>query len=183
MVNVVHHLANCSALSLAAFVVRTRPFRAHADSSCNLCCCAEKPDDESAFVVTPRFCVSNRQSCEETSICGRYIDSTEDCKEAVSELPLVRNRSRTILTLNEPRAPKGCLLDAELRAYFNTAGTSQSNYAGLMSVCSVRGKKGASSTPPWISHDHDTHVALQMHTRCQLPSKKPWKHAARTSHC
>ena len=183
MVNVVDRMASYTAPSLAACVVRTRPFRMHADSSCNLCWCAEKPDDESAFVVTPRFCVSNRQSCEETSICGRYINSTKDCEEAVSELPLVRNTSRAILTLNEPHAPKGCLLDAELGAYFNTAGTAHSDYAGLMSVCSVRRKKGDSSTHPSISHDHDTHINLQTHTCCQLPSKKPWKHAAKTSHC
>ena len=148
------------------------------------CCCAEKPDDESAFVVTPRVCVSNRQSCEGTSICGRYINSATDCEEAVLQLPLVRNTNSTILTVNEPRAPKGCLLDAELRTYFNTAGTSESDFAGLMSVCSVRGKKG-SNTPSSISHDHETHTfadvcvsfALQTYTRCQLPSKKPWKHA------
>lgn len=162
----------------------TRPFGTRADSSCNLCCCcAEKPDHVSAFIVTQQFCVSNRQSCEEISVCGRYIDSAENCKRAVLQLPLVRDTNRTVLTLNNPRAPKGCLLDSELHTYFNADGTSESDYAGLMSVCSVQDKKGDSNTPPAISHDHGTHSALQMYSRCRHPSKKQWKHAVRTSHC
>ena len=103
---------------------------------CTLCCSAEKPHDESAFLLSEHFCVSKRQSCGATSVCGRYIVSVKNCKEAVMQLPLVRKMSsRAVFVVNQSGAPKGCLLDHKLGAHFNTRGTSQSNYAGLLSVC------------------------------------------------
>ena len=87
-------------------------------------------------------------------------------------LPLIRNASRAVLTLNDNRAPKGCLLDANLHAFFNYRGILDSHY-NLMSVCSIQAKEGVA--PSSISLDISSilrHAALQSCTHCQLHSKR-----------
>ena len=53
-------------------------------------------------------------------------------------LPLVRNASLSVLSLDDQRGPKGCLIDSQQRAYFNVAGSADSEYQGLMAVCSMQ---------------------------------------------
>ena len=107
---------------------------------------AEKPSKiKNTFLATSRFCVSNHPSCDDSSECGHYFQSIEHCKKAVMQLLLVTNESLAVLSLRDEHAPKGCLLDAQLRAYFNAAGKKESDYTGLMSVCALRASNGESS--------------------------------------
>ena len=109
-----------------------------------------QPSSTNAFLTTQQFCVSHNQFCDETSTCGCYIDSAEDCREAVTQLPLVRNGSFAVLSLSGEMArlaPQGCLLDSEMRAFFNAGGTRSSKYDALMSVCKAQAKEGGYSTP------------------------------------
>ena len=79
-------------------------------------------------------------------------------------LPLIRNGSLTILTLNDNRAPKGCLLDANLHAFFNYRGILDSHY-NLMSVCSIQAKEGVPpSSISLCSSNFETCRAAELYT-------------------
>ena len=57
------------------------------------------------------------------------------------QLPLNRNTS-LVHSVDVVEAPKGCLLDSGLNAFFNAGGSANSNYSGLLSICSVRAQRG-----------------------------------------
>ena len=114
--------------------------------SCNSCW--KTAEGTQALLLFSTFCVSTGPQCLATSRCGEYIESTEACEHALMQLPLVKNMSATkIYSLADERAPKGCLIDSELRGFFNSAGSQYSKYAGLKSVCSVRSKSGVAPAP------------------------------------